>query len=399
MYFFILGHNFILSIGEIMSLVKKNFEIEEESKNVLILKCPVFDLNDFQKKLGGTIKLGEIKTCLPLTQFSKISPLIFSLLPLTAKKIYFGFSIYPIEETAPLKNFNQLIKDLSLKIKKDLKEKNISSRWVASKEPSLSSVVVKKNNLDKPEKGVEFVILVSKNKFYLGKTAAWQDFEKEKYFDFGRPSRPIKSGLLPPKLARLLINLSQVEKDEIILDPFCGSGTILSEAIGLGYKKIIGADINKKALNRTKENINWLTRQTKEKINFQLLLSDVQNISKKIPSSSIGAIITEPYLGPLKTPSSETKILYLISDLSHLYLNAFKEFRKILKPKAKVVIISPVFLLKNKKYFLPLKDKIKKQEWEIINPLKNSKKFNNVPLIYHQPDQKIWREILIFQKI
>ena len=149
----------------------------------------------------------------------------------------------------------------------------------------------------------------------------------------------------------------------------------------------------------TKENINWLTRQTKEKINFQLLLSDVQNISKKIPSSSIGAIITEPYLGPLKTPSSETKILYLISDLSHLYLNAFKEFRKILKPKAKVVIISPVFLLENKKYFLSLKDKIKKQEWEIINPLKNSKKFNNVPLIYHQPDQKIWREILIFQKI
>lgn len=400
LYFFILGHNFILSIAEILSLLQRkkiSFTIKEQSKEALVLETSISQPSNFQKELGGTIKIGKIIDFFDKKEFEKIFSLALESLSSKRKKVYFGFSLYSLEEETSLKKFDRLIKSLALKIKKELKSKNISSRWVSSTNISLSSVVVRKNKLNQPKRGIEFVILAKKNKFYLGESLSVQDFSQEKYFDFGRPSRPIKSGLVPPKLARILINLSQAKKEDIILDPFCGAGTILGEAIRQGYKNIIGADISKKAIKQTQENLNWLFKQIKQEKKYQLILSDVRNISEKIPQESIGAIISEPYLGPIKIKNQEEEIKKIIKELSDLYFTSFREFKKILKPKGKVVIVSPVFILKKKKYFLPLKHKLKNQGWQIINPLEKTAYFSS-PLIYCQPNQKIWREILIFQK-
>ena len=399
LYFFILGHNSILSIAEILARLKKGGKnVEKFSPDVLILKDSSIHPSSLQDKLGGTVKIGEIIARASLEKTEKILPYIFRYFPKNAKKIYFGFSIYRLEEGASLAKAYCKIKILALKIKKALKEKDISSRWVTCRKFSLSSVVVRKNRLSLPDQGIEFVLLIGKDKFYLGKSLSWQDFEKEKHFDFGRPKRPIKQGLLPPKLARILINLSQTPKNETLLDPFCGAGTILSEEIRMGYKNIIGADISSLALKQTEENLKWLQKQIKEKINYRLILSDVRNISKKIPPLSVGAIITEPYLGPIKPPKSKSSVSNLTSNLSKLYLAAFEEFKKILKPKGRVVIIFPVFAFQKKKIFISLKDKIKKQGWKIINPLQKLPYLQNQPLIYQQPEQKILREILILQK-
>ena len=86
-----------------------------------------------------------------------------------------------------------------------------------------------------------------------------QPFKDLSRLDFGRPARDDFSGMLPPKLAQIMINLAQVQNPEaLIIDPFCGSGTILSEALLMGYKDLLGSDISPKAIADTYKNISWI---------------------------------------------------------------------------------------------------------------------------------------------
>ena len=89
--------------------------------------------------------------------------------------------------------------------------------------------------------------------FSLAQTEAVQPFEQFSARDFGRPGRDDLSGMLPPKLAIIMINLAQTPLNSILLDPFCGSGTILSEAVLLGYTNLIGTDISEKAIADSKK--------------------------------------------------------------------------------------------------------------------------------------------------
>ena len=60
--------------------------------------------------------------------------------------------------------------------------------------------------------------------------------------------RPFFSPIsLHPKLARVLVNISAIKRDETLLDPFCGTGGILIEA-GLIGAKVIGSDIEEKMI-------------------------------------------------------------------------------------------------------------------------------------------------------
>src|SRR3989344_6013764 len=105
----------------------------------------------------------------------------------------------------------------------------------------------------------DICLIATKDGILAGRTEAVQDFEAWSKHDFGRPSRDAKSGMLPPKLARLMVNLSGVQPEgSAILDPFCGSGTILMEAALMGSKAVIGSDISKKAVADTGRNMEWM---------------------------------------------------------------------------------------------------------------------------------------------
>ncbi len=410
-YFFILGHNQTLSIAEIINVkpINKSVKISHLSYEVLILETKEkLNVYDLQKRLGGTIKIGYIIQASPDLESLKIDLFLNELK--RRNKVFFGFSLYRIDEKSKIDNLKFKIKNLALKIKKKLKEKGISSRWVESKELKLSSVIVQKNKLLR--EGAEFCLFLNDQSILIGKTLTCQEFEEYQWQDYGRPIRKIKKGLIPPKLAKIMINLGKVPENGLILDPFCGSGTILQEAILIGYQKIIGSDISQEAVNNTKKNLEWLATKIKDKKqkikniikNLKVFQSDVRNLSQKIPFKSIDAIVTEPYLGPTKIFTLKSRILNLINELSNLYLEAFKEFKKILKPKGKIVIIFPVFKIENQLHFLPILDELKKMGWQIVNPF--PKKLEKSPvirltdrnsIIYSRPDQKVLREILIFK--
>lgn len=378
----------MLSQAEILNYLNKEnikYSLADSAGVFLILEIGKLNVAETLNNLGGTIKIGRI-----LNVFQDINKIIekdlMAYLKNFGEKVFFGFSLYGFK-----KNIKKQIEILGLKVKKELKRQKTPSRLVISKEEALSSVIVKKNKL--LTRGKEFLILNGK-KVYLGETLAVQEFEKYSARDYGRPGRDVLSGMLPPKLAKIMINLGQVKKDELLLDPLCGSGTILSEAAILGVKNLIGADISKKAIGDSKKNLAWtIANYQLPTINYQLHQSDIKNLSQKIENNSIDKIVTEPYLGPpLKGKETKEKIEEIISEISLLYLAAFGEFKKVLKNKGVAVVVFPLFKYDNQLLELPIKEKISRLGFE------EKMVFPNKKLIYSRLDQKVLREITVWEK-
>jgi len=387
-YFFVLGNNSTLSIAEITSkFPKENHTII--SNDILMLDSKEKIKPDkVIKSLGGTIKIGIIEKELPLN--IKLKTEIFKTLDSNIKGKYkFGISQYTKRKIN--------VKRLAMEIKKHLKEQKISSRWVTSKEKTLSSVVVTQNNLI--NKGIEIALIENNDKILLGKTLVVQPFKELSFRDYGRPARDDRSGMLPPKLAIILINLAKTNKNSIIIDPFCGSGTVLTEGLLMGYKNLIGSDISKKAINDSKKNIKWIIKNFDTKIKkYKLFNSPVQELSKKIKQNSVNSIITEPYLGPER---GQINIKNTIPELEKLYSESLAQFYKIMEPGARIIMIFPIFNINNKKHFInPNLNKLTITNLLPTNLTKNKiiNLTNRKTIIYSRPNQRIEREIIILTK-
>ena len=111
------------------------------------------------------------------------------------------------------------------------------------------------------------------------------------------------------------------------------------------------------------------------------------------------AIVTEPYLGPpLTGQETGEHIRKNISELTDLYLAAFQEFKRILKPAGAVVFLIPRFFVKGK--WLTISDailpKIKKLGFT-PEPLLPKKIHSEPFLTYRRPGQRVGREIWKFK--
>lgn len=380
-YIFILGKNPELSIAEIKAVFPVLQEIGR-GKNFLVAEGEI-DSIEAIARLGGTIKIGEVIGS-QIDQ-EKIVEVIEN--KKGEGKAIFGFSFYGIKP----------VFKIGMEIKRILREKGINSRLVTSREETLSSVIVKK------EKCLDFLVLPG----FIGLTITVQDFEEYGIRDFGRPRSDNYSGMLPPKAAKMMINLSGANLADKILDPFCGSGTILTEAAALGFGDLVGSDNSAKAVEDTKENLEWTikkiqdTRNKEQKNskfpalpvgrqipNSNIFQCDAQELSRKLAEKSIDAIITEPYLGPpIRGGESEREIEKIMSELGNLYLASFHEFKKVLKPDGKVVMIFPEWHLDYKIYRLDLASKIEDLGF---------KRQDQGDLIYKREGQKVWRIVSVW---
>ena len=406
-YFFILGNNSNLSLIEIYSVLNGwnySFEIINEKKDYLIIECSTpLDLDELQAQLGGTIKIGEIIFSKKTPQISDSYQFLEKYLienTIEAKKIFFGYNLYTEKKKKELYD----IFKWALTFKKQLKELDYGKRrLVDSKEEILSSVVVKKNKLLE-DFGFEINFFLTNNHLSIGRTKTVQNFELYNKLDYGRPASDAKSGMLPPKLAQTMINLAENPKkkeDLILLDPFCGSGTVLMQAISQGFIHIEASDLSAKAVSDTRENLTYASEVLDKKdleINIQEL--DVNNLSTGIEESSVDLVVTEIYLGPPLT-GRETKgqLIKTRNELKDLYKTAFDEIYKILKVGGKLVITIPIYKYKDEDINFRIKELIEDSfiEVKIIEEYKDLyTKYNS--LIYKRDRQKLWREIFILEK-
>src|SRR6185503_11866116 len=99
----------------------------------------------------------------------------------------------------------------------------------------------------------------------LAQTLFVQDIEAYGARDQARPARDARVGMLPPKLAQIMLNLSagplRASTDDLtrlrVLDPCCGTGVILQEALLMGYS-VMGTDIEPRMTEYSKRNLKWL---------------------------------------------------------------------------------------------------------------------------------------------
>jgi len=384
-YIFIIGQSSQLAQSELQAVLSsKNDQIELLEPNFVLAQTKQTS-SELINILGGTIKIARyIQDIDKLADLdSKLWYEILSPNLQLDHKNYFGFSLYNDDN----KNYNTL-KITALKLKKTLKENNYKSRLVTSQEAELSSVIVAKNKLI----GNELLIIKHNNKYILAITEAVQDFEAYGLRDMERPYRDSKSGMLPPKVAQMMINLSGKDIDRSILDPFCGSGTVLQEAMLLGYKKIYGSDISAKAVAETKANLDWLSEKFDIKANISITESDIVNIDKTFEANTIDLIVTEPFMGDARLIARQNKTSDLTdikNELQILYNRAFEKFQKILAPQAIIIFVFPIFHIDNSDIYTLDKKMISQIGFKYLL---------DEDIIYSRPDQKVARQITVWQK-
>ncbi len=130
--------------------------------------------------------------------------------------------------------------------------------------------------------------------------------------------RPAKHpATIQPKLARTLINLTGIKENQTLLDPFCGTGSILIEASLLKLKPI-GVDIDKNMIERAKTNLKYFKQKAK------LIQADATKIKIKAD-----AIATDPPFGRSTTVQK------------NLYKDFLNNAKTILKKDGIMVITFP----------------------------------------------------------
>lgn len=294
----------------------------------------------FIDRLGGSVKQVEVKDRWPIdtnlvqTMIDRLTAeWALTFFP-GSDRIEFGLSMYGASKTERAAAMRQ-----GLRLKKALVTTDRPVRLVASRDPQLSAVLVQKNHL--LTRGKEFVGVVSGGELIMGVTTAVQDFESYGLRDFGRPAANAKSGMLPPKLAQMMLNIAGVGPSDVVLDPFCGSGTVLQEASFMGVQKIYGSDLESRAVRESQDNIRWFLQQ------YPKVHSDIEITMRDARQVSVAAdvVVTEPYLGkPLRGHEPQPWLHQQAKDLQVLYLRCFEHWKTILRPGARVVMIWPEFV-------------------------------------------------------
>ena len=369
-YFFILGNQPDLARAEIEAVLRRmkiTGQVTAVESTFLFLETETeLSATELIATLGGTIKIGQVLGGVDVLNAESIS----RFLPTSDKKIVFGISNYNLF-------FN--IQKIGLEIKRLIKNEGGAARFVTSKEYPLSSVIVQKEILNK---GMEIVIMKTGGALYVGQTLAVQPFELFSKLDFGRPNRDAKSGMLPPKVAQIMINLAEQPLDATILDPFCGSGTVLQQAVFLGYKKVLGSDSSARAVEDTRVNMNWLAEKFNVPFDLDVKQVDVQALPRMIDSHSIAAIVTEPYLGPaLRGGETSSFLERTTSELATLYRQALRAMNAALKPQGVIIIIVPELCSKYQSHTLPM-DEILPTDLTVTGHWQ-----------YSRPEQKVVRHI------
>lgn len=338
------------------------------------------------QQLGGTIKIATRLTEIPSTDWQKIGAHITKMLPdflasLPEGKIKLGLSAYGLNVAS------QDLFRAGLELKKIARARKYSLRIVPSDGTALNSAAVLHNHLTGGT-GVEFNFIKSGTKTYVARTTWVQDVDDYARRDFGRPKRDAFVGMLPPKLAQVMLNLAHVKSDQRVLDPFCGTGVVLQEAALLGCD-LYGTDLSERMVDFTRANLQWLQESYDIENNITLEVADATNATWQSP---IGAVVTETYLGqPLSGLPKPEKLQEIMADCNTIITKFLKNLRPQLQTGSQLCVAVPAWRVDNRYKRLPLLDRLEDMGY-------NRLRFTHTSwdeLTYHREDQIVARELLV----
>ena len=388
----ILGRQPTLGIAELESLYGST-ALQPLGDFGVTIHLPTDEI-DFNR-LGGAVKLCKLLTVLDTTNWGQVERYLAKVAPehaayLPEGKMQLGISVYGSQESA------QRIMATGLSVKKAIKKSGRSVRLTPNQEPALSSAQVAHNHLTGPT-GWELIIIQHDDKTVVAQTVAVQDIDGYTLRDRGRPKRDTRVGMLPPKLAQIIINLAVAENSEqktksklTVLDPFCGTGVILQEALLMGYS-VYGTDLEPRMIDYTGENLDWLDTQ------FQLLPTECRfeqgdAISYKWePTPDI--VASETYLGrPFTSVPDNATLAQTVTDCNQIIRKFLRNIGTQTKPGTRLCIAVPAWQTRPGQFkHLPVVDSLEEIGY-------NRLRFEHVreeDLLYFREDQIVARELLV----
>lgn len=390
-YFFQAGTFPDLSYAELVAMFNtyhlNTDSIHKYSEEILLIKgkdIPENVLIKIFNRMGGFVRFGQIIDNLDtfLDEF------------VLKEKITFGVSVLGNADKGDLR----YIKKLSNEIKRGLREHGISSRFLIPSKGTVQLNAAQIINNDVLKKGFELLILKNGKEELYAKSLSIQDLEGYVERDMDRPYSDIKMGVLPPKLARMMINYASIDKG-IVWDPFCGSGTVLMESAVLGYD-FLGSDIDDDALKYSQENILWLNEKGyMGNIVYDIFKFDVKNpdkeIVKKLKNTSISAVVCEPFMGPpQKRILSQEYAQQLLKEVKDLYLSLFETLDERIGVRGiNMVLVIPSYKTDKGWETIGIRE-IASKRWELLN----SKYSPNRDLKWSRKNSIITRNIFILHR-
>jgi len=343
-------------------------------------------------RLGGTVKLCKLLTYLPYTDWEQIEKYLAETLPkhlqdIPEGKIRLGLSVYGLPVS--IRRLNAT----GLELKKIVKSAGRSVRVVPNNTAELNAAQVIHNQLTGPT-GLEFVLIKHGQETVLAQTVAIQDIAAYTARDQARPKRDARVGMLPPKLAQIIINLSagQKESNGLLLDPFCGTGVIIQESLLMGYEAY-GTDLEPRMVEYTKTNLEWLKQTHSVSEGFTIEVGDATNYEWQQP---IDLIACETYLGRPFAISPKPEVLNeVIRDVDTIIKKFLKNVAKQTKPGFRMCIAVPAWKLQNGFRHLPVLDQLTDLGYTRLSFVH----VRNDQLIYHRPEQIVARELIVLQRI
>lgn len=399
------------------------------------------------KTLGGTIRVAKILSILPYTDWSKIYKYLAGNIPkhlehLPDGSFTLGVSLYDIDVS-----LGKLNADL-LSIKKIVRATGRSTRTVPNKTPELNAAQVLRNQLTKIG-GWELLLVKNGTQTILAQTMFIQDIDDYAARDQKRPKRDARVGMLPPKLAQIIVNLAtgdferkqreaqlsgvqgaveqrtetyekSTSKEQSqtatkqsarsdsgvagsagqqagavrlrVLDPFCGTGVILQEALLMGYS-VIGTDLEPRMVEYSQANIAWLIDKSPKIEGYvDIEVGDATDFTWP----RFSAVATETYLGrPLSSLPPKAKLDEIIKDVNTIIKKFLQNLAPQLKPNQRLCLAVPAWRLKFGFKHLPLIDHLTEMGYNRLTLVH----VKNDDLIYFRENQLVARELLILKKV
>lgn len=362
------------------------------------------------ERLGGAIKFCKVLTTLDTTNWKQIEKFLLQVAPghsqqMPEGKMQLGLSVQGLDI-----GLRQL-EATGLTLKKAIRKTGRSVRLIPNKEPELSSPQVIHNHLTGPT-GWELVFVRDGNQTIVAQTVKVQDIASYSHRDRERPKRDSKVGMLPPKLAQIIINLAagplpQSALSNIcdipanqpiplkilgqtVLDPFCGTGVILQEALLMGYQAY-GTDLEPRMVSYSQTNLDWLAAE------YGVLVADARlesgDATEYTWPAPIDIVAGETYLGKPFTSAPDPETLAQTANDCNTILKKFlRNLHPQLKPGSRLCLAVPAWQTSPDTFKrLPLIDQIQDLGYNRI-------RFEHVTddqLIYYRSDQLVARQLLV----
>lgn len=391
--------NFITLLGRQPELSLAELEQRFGSSNVesfgrvaALVSAAEFDI----QTLGGTVKAGRVIAELEKADWPRLSRDIVGRYARELKgdgKVTLGISVYGRDVAS------RDVQRTGIALKQALKQQGRSMRLIPNEASTLSTATSHHNKLGLSQNKIELLVFYGPSSVIVAESTGTQNITALAARDQGRPKRDAFVGMLPPKLALMMINLSGITNqshshatnDTTILDPFCGTGVVLQEAALLGFN-VYGSDLSEKMVDYTQQNLEWLG--AKHAIsNVRVESGDAIEHGWSLP---VTAVVAETYLGqPFSAPPAPDKLDKVRRIVDHITSKFLENLAQQLPSGTPLCLAVPAWRDSRGSFtHLATIKKIESlgYEWQ---PLKTANTHN---LIYYREDQVVARQLLLLTK-